>query len=94
MGRPELVITAAFGRAVGMISPSNEEGSIDMADPQDLQEAADAIRTVRALPAVQRHQELDERLRLAEEWARREYRKVREENGDHGGGNLRNDPRR
>ncbi|PYR96112.1 MAG: hypothetical protein DMG16_28725 [Acidobacteria bacterium] len=94
MGRPELVITAAFGRAVGMISPSNEEGSIDMADPQDLQEAADAIRTVRALPAVQRHQELDEPLRLAEEWARREYRKVREENGDHGGGNLRNDPRR
>ncbi|PYS15810.1 MAG: hypothetical protein DMG15_04120, partial [Acidobacteria bacterium] len=72
MGRPELVITAAFGRAVGMISPSNEEGSIDMADPQDLQEAADAIRTVRALPAVQRHQELDEPLRLAEEWARRE----------------------
>jgi len=31
-----------------MISPSNEEGSIDMADPQDLQEAADAIRVIRA----------------------------------------------
>ena len=77
-----------------MISPSNEKGSIDMADPQDLQEAADAIRAVRALPAVQRHQELDEPLRRAEEWARKEYRKVREENGDPGAGNLRNDPRR
>ena len=50
-----------------MISLSNDKGSIDMADPQDLQEVADAIR---ALPAVQRHQELDEPLRRAE-WARK-----------------------
>jgi hypothetical protein len=53
-----------------------------MADPRDLQEAADAIHEVRALPAVQRHKELDEPLRQAEEWARKEYRKVREWNGD------------
>ena len=37
-----------FRTSGGMISPSNEEGSIDMADPQDLQEAADAIRVIRA----------------------------------------------
>jgi hypothetical protein len=65
-----------------------------MANPQDLQEAADAIRAIRALPAVQRHQELDEPLRRAEEWAQKQYRKVREENGHQGAGNLRNDPRR
>jgi hypothetical protein len=52
-----------------------------MADPKDLQEAADAIHEVRGLAAVQRHKELDEPLRQAEEWARKEYRKVREENG-------------
>ena len=52
-----------------------------MADPKDLQDAADAIRDVRRLPAVQRHRELDEPLKQAEEWARKEYRKVREENG-------------
>jgi hypothetical protein len=34
------------------------------------------------LPAVQRHKELEEPLRQAEEWARKEYRKVRERNGD------------
>jgi hypothetical protein len=33
------------------------------------------------LAAVQRHKELDDPLRQAEEWARKEYRKVREENG-------------
>jgi len=49
---------------------------------RDLQEAADAIHEIRALPAVQRHKELDEPLRQAEEWARKEYRKVREWNGD------------
>jgi hypothetical protein len=68
-----------------------------MADPKDLQEAADAIRGIRALPAVQRHKELEEPLRQAEEWARKEYRKVRERNGDrHAGnaGNMRNDPHR
>jgi hypothetical protein len=53
-----------------------------MADPKDLQEASEAIHKVRGLAAVQRHKELDEPLRQAEEWARKEYRKVREENGD------------
>ena len=53
-----------------------------MADPKDLQEAADAIHEIRALPAVQRHKELEDPLRQAEEWARKEYRKVRERNGD------------
>jgi hypothetical protein len=52
-----------------------------MADPKDLQEAADAIHEVRALPAVQRHKELDIPLRHAEEWARKEYDKVRERSG-------------
>jgi hypothetical protein len=33
-----------------------------MADPKDLQEAADAIHEVRGLPAVQRHKELDDPL--------------------------------
>ena len=49
-----------------------------MADPRDLQEAADAIHEVRALPAVQRHKELEDPLRQAEDWARTEYRKVRD----------------
>jgi hypothetical protein len=53
-----------------------------MADPRDLKEAAEAIHGVRALPAVQRHKELDDPLRQAEEWARKEYRKVRERNGN------------
>jgi hypothetical protein len=53
-----------------------------MADPKDLQEAANAIHEVRALPAVQRHKELDDPLRQAEDWARKEYRKVNELNGD------------
>ena len=53
----------------------------DMAEPKELQEAADAIHKVRSLAAVQRHKELDDPLRQAEEWARKEYRKVREENG-------------
>ena len=65
-----------------------------MADPKDLQEAADAIRGVRALAAVQRHKEIDEPLRQAEEWARKEYRKVREENGGWETGNMRNEPHR
>ena len=56
-----------------------------MADPKDLQDAAEAIHQVRGLSAVQRHKELDEPLRQAEEWARKEYRKVREENGDQRG---------
>ena len=47
-----------------------------MADPKDLREAADAIREVRTLPAVQRHKELDDQLRQAEKWARKEYDKV------------------
>ncbi|PYS54705.1 MAG: hypothetical protein DMG13_07200 [Acidobacteria bacterium] len=63
-----------------------------MADPKDLLEAADAIRGIRGLPAVVRHRELDDPLRQAEEWARQEYRKVRERNGDHDAGNVRNEP--
>jgi hypothetical protein len=50
-----------------------------MADPKELEEAADAILRLRRLPAVQRHKELDERLRQAEEWARKHYRKVTEQ---------------
>jgi len=65
-----------------------------MADPKDLQEAADAIRDIRGLPAVVRHKELEEPLRQAEEWARKEYRKVRERNGDRDASDMRNDPHR
>jgi hypothetical protein len=54
---------------------------VDMADPKDLREAADAIHKIRSLAAVQRHKELDDPLGQAEEWARKEYRKVREESG-------------
>ena len=53
-----------------------------MANPKELQEAADAIREVRRLPAVQRHRELEDLLQRAEEWARREYLKVSEGNDD------------
>ena len=53
-----------------------------MADPKDLQDAADAIQSIRGLPGVRRHKELEEPLRQAEEWARNQYRKVRERNGD------------
>ena len=49
-----------------------------MANPKELQEAAEAIRDVRRLPAVQRHQQLEELLQQAEEWARMEYYKVSE----------------
>ena len=63
-----------------------------MADPKDLQEAAEAIRNIRGLPAVVRHRELDEPLWQAEEWARKEYRKVRERNGDRDASDMRNDP--
>jgi hypothetical protein len=34
------------------------------------------------LPAVQRHKELDDPLRQAEEWARKEHGKVSERNGN------------
>jgi hypothetical protein len=64
-----------------------------MADPKDLQEAADAIHEVRGLAAVQRHKELDDPLRQAEEWASKEYHKVRERNGDPDGSVLANNPR-
>ena len=40
--------------------------------------------------AIQRHKELEEPLRQAEEWARKEYRKVRERNGDWDAGNAGN----
>ena len=53
-----------------------------MPNPKELQEAADAIWNVRRLPAVQRHKELEDLLQRAEEWARREYLKVSEKNGD------------
>ena len=53
-----------------------------MANPEELQEVAEAIRDVRRLPAVQRHQHLDDLLQKAEEWARREYCKVSEKNND------------
>ncbi len=56
-----------------------------MANAKELQDAADAIREVRRLPAVQRHKELEDPLLQAEEWAGREYRKVSEKNG---GSNL------
>jgi len=62
-----------------------------MANPEELQEAADAIRDVRRLPAVQRHKEFEDLLRQAEEWARREYRKVSEKNGGHNLGRGRDD---
>ena len=55
-----------------------------MANAQELQDAADAILNVRRLPAVERHKEMNEPLRQAEEWARKEYRKVREEDGRDG----------
>ena len=53
-----------------------------MANPEELQEAADAILNVLRLPAVERHDELNEPLRQAEEWARKEYRKVSEDKDD------------
>jgi hypothetical protein len=65
-----------------------------MADPKDLQEAADAIHEIRGLPAVQRHKELDDPLCEAEEWARKEYRKVRERNGDSDASATSNSPHR
>ena len=49
-----------------------------MANPKELQEAAEAIQNVRQLLAVQRHQQLEDLLQQAEEWARREYCKVSE----------------
>jgi hypothetical protein len=49
-----------------------------MANPKELLEAAEAIRDVRRLPAVQRHQQMEDLLQQAEEWARREYCKVSE----------------
>jgi hypothetical protein len=63
-----------------------------MADPKDLQKAADAIHEVRGLPAVQRHKELDDPLRQAEDWAREEYHKVREKNGESNARVIGNDP--
>ena len=62
-----------------------------MANPKELQEAADAIRGVRCLPAVQRHRELEDLLRRAEEWARREYLKVSEGNDDRNRGRPTDD---
>jgi hypothetical protein len=55
---------------------------LDMANRKELQEAAEAIRDVRRLPAVQRHQQLEDLLQQAEEWARKEYCKVSEKKDD------------
>jgi hypothetical protein len=55
---------------------------LDMANPKELQEAAEAIRDVRRLPAVQRHQQLEDLLQQAEVWARKEYCKVSEMKDD------------
>ena len=63
-----------------------------MADPHDLQEAADAIHEVRGLAAVQRHKELDVPLRQAEEWAKKEYDKVSERIGDRDASVIDNNP--
>ena len=62
-----------------------------MVNPEELREAAEAIRDVRRLPAVQRHKELEDLLRRAEEWARREYLKVSEGNGDRNRGRATGD---
>ena len=53
-----------------------------MANPKELQEAAEAIRNVRRLPVVQRHRQLEDLLQRAEEWARKEYYKVSEKKDD------------
>jgi hypothetical protein len=53
-----------------------------MANPKELQEAAEAIRDVRRLPAVQRHQKLEDLLQQAEQWALKEYCKVSEKQDD------------
>ena len=55
---------------------------LDMANPKELQEAAEAIRNVRRLPAVHRHRQLEDLLQRAEEWARKEYCKVSEKKDD------------
>ena len=55
---------------------------LEMANPKELQEAEEAIRDVRQLPAVQRHQQLADLLRQAEKWARKEYCKVSEKKDD------------
>ena len=65
-----------------------------MADPKELREAADAIREVRGLAAVQRHKELDAPLQQAEEWATKEYLKVREGNDEPDEGVVGNNPHR
>jgi len=57
-----------------------------MANPKELQEAAEAIRSVRRLPAVQRHWQLEDLLQRAEEWAQKKYCKVSEENDDQNAG--------
>jgi len=53
-----------------------------MPNPIELQEAAEAIRNIRRLPAVQQHKQLDDPLQQSEEWAQREYWKVSEKNND------------
>ena len=52
------------------------------------------IHEIRGLAAVQGHKELDDPLRLAEDWARKEYRKVSERNGDPDTSGIGNNPPR
>src|SRR5262249_59227900 len=65
----------------------------DMADAKELQEAAEAIRAIRCVARDAATQRIRmSPLRQAEEWARREYCKVRERNGHRDAGNCTNDP--
>src|SRR5262245_29247141 len=72
-------IRAAFAGSAALQHITLE---LDMANPKELQEAAEAIRDVRRLPAVRRHQQIDDLLEQAEEWARKEYCKVSEKKLD------------
>jgi len=44
---------------------------LDMANPKELQQATDAIREVRRLPAVQRHKELEDLFKAVKRLATR-----------------------
>ena len=77
-----MTLVLPIGAAISSGASFSRSQEPDIANPKELQEAADAIREVRRLPAVHRHRELEDLLRRAEEWARREYLKVSE--GDDG----------
>ena len=82
------MIRSAFGG-----SPALQHITLElaMANPKELQEAAEAIRDLRRLPAVQGHQQLDDLLQQAEEWARKEYCKVSEKKDDQNAGVIGSD---